>query len=573
MCMKKIILILFISTFSTACFAQGQFLFQPQQTDNLWYAWADYIGRNTEILIDHWDGSNWSKIEKLTDNSANALSPAVALDNKNNPWVVWTGYDGISTSIYCRHYDGRSWSETRQVDSVDIYWDSNPAITFDKNNTPWVTWVGSDGKDDDIYVSYWNGKSWAQPAMVNSDDFTPDVMPVIFTDENKNLIVVWCGFEVDRYKLFYSKRLNNKWTEEKPVVQNLARAGADHPNILKKPDGEIELIWNEQNLGYKSHWDGSSWSNPESIEILLPKDFFQKLSVGSSYVSWEQDNICQSFRVMPAVQKAQKVLTAYLRHNSAEYSSWFSSFLCPTANAEVEENKYIAFGDSITAGIGATTTSDGVLNGYPPRLEKMLNEKIAPSIVVNEGNPGEYTPGGAERIDDVLNKNNAKYILIMEGTNDVTHNDSTETIIFFLGLIVEHSQNYGTTPLLAGLTPRMDFLNERVSDDINPAIKILAEEKGVTYVDQYTEFAKDKALYMSDGRLHPNDAGYQLMAETWFASIDNIINPGKKDKNKDSGCGVVPPIYRNGSNNGIFNNLLPLAVLTILLFFLRKLAF
>lgn len=132
MCTKKIFLIVFILTFSLVCFAEEQLLFQPQETDNLWHAWASYNGINTEILINHWDGSNWSKPDKLTDSSANSLTPAMVLDNKSNPWVVWTGHDGISTSIYCRYYDGRNWSQTRQIDDVDIYWDSNPSITIDK---------------------------------------------------------------------------------------------------------------------------------------------------------------------------------------------------------------------------------------------------------------------------------------------------------------------------------------------------------------------------------------------------------------------------------------------------------
>lgn len=241
------------------------------------------------------------------------------------------------------------------------------------------------------------------------------------------------------------------------------------------------------------------------------------------------------------------------------FNSW------STVNGEVEQNKYIAFGDSITKGYNS---SDG--RGYPQKLENTLNIRIGPSTVVNEGINGERTFGGLERIDDVLHTYNAKFILIMEGTNDV--NDisavcSTETIIFNLEQMIDKAVKFGTTPLIATLPPRKDDLDDRVKKDVNPAISRLAQEKGITLVDQYTKMANNKDAYMSDC-LHPNDAGYELIAENWFIGINNILNP-QEDHN--GGCGVVPPIYRKNNSKGFYNNLCPLWILLILTLFLKRL--
>jgi len=232
---------------------------------------------------------------------------------------------------------------------------------------------------------------------------------------------------------------------------------------------------------------------------------------------------------------------------------------CSSYCFAVEDNKYIAFGDSITGGVGAH-------EGYPSRLQRMLTERVTPSTVINEGVAGERTFRGASRIDDVLNAHNAKYILIMEGTNDVSVDYSTETIISNLRQMIDKAINFGTTPLIAGLPPRKDNLDDRVKLDINPAISALAQEKGIIYVDQYTEMATNKNAYMSD-YLHPNDAGYELMAEIWCKAIkDNILYPPTDDDNK--GCGAVPPMSRNNSN-GLHNNISLLALVVTFLLFLR----
>lgn len=536
-------------------------LFAPERVDNLWYSWAGYDGRNIEIFCSFWNGSSWKKAEQLTEQFSGNSSPAVALDKNGNPWLVWAGWDGIKTSIFCRHFDGKNWSNITQADDVDIYSDTTPSITIDKNNTPWVIWSGSDGKDDDIYVSRWDGRKWVSPVMINTDDTTPDVMPVISADEQNNIIAAWCGFSADRYKLFYSKMSNNKWSDEKPVIKQGERFSADMPNILKNQAGRLELFWYEKSLCYKSLWEGSGWAPPETGEILLPEDFLKEQSVGAAYIGWVQNNICQSLRILFPPKK--KLVTAKLTNTYAPSSLSPFEFFCSTAYAAVTDNKYIALGDSITAGCGSTR------DGYPPRLERLLTERIIPSTVVNEGIPGERTFEGLERIEDVLNTYNAKYILIMEGTNDTSMNYSTETIIFNLGQMADKSINFGTTPLLATMPPREDRFDDRVKDEINPEIVKLAQEKKIISVDQYTEISAGRDVYMAD-YLHPNDAGYELMAEIWFAAIkNNIFYPPEPEKD-DSGCGVVPPMYRRNNRNGPNGSLWISGVVILFFLFLKR---
>lgn len=563
--MKKILLIFIILLMKNYVLAEGDPLFNPYSMEGLHYVWAGYDGHDTEIYYSYWDGKKWAGIQQITDNLSNDLSPTLALDKDKNPWIVWSGEDGVSSSIYCRYWDGQRWSSIVQVSEVNIYEDTLPMIAFDNKNIPWVVWCGNDGVDDDIYVSSYSysKKGWINHGMVNSDDNTPDITPVLCFDIYNNAVVVWSGYDMGNYQLYFSQRQDKIWTNEKVVAKG--PFSDNLPILLKGRDDVIKLLWSQKNRYYKAIWDGQGWSSPGEIQVLIQKDFFDRLdinTIGPGYIVWITDGIPQGMKIFypdKTVKNPQFVVSWIGR-----ILNWVEGEIDPSAVAEVEPNKYIAFGDSITWGYGAQT------EGYPPRLERKLNERIGPSIVVNEGLGGETTVGGLERIDEVLRSDNAQFLLLMEGTNDVSRGYSTDTIIFNLGVMVDKTMAYGTTPLLASLTPRIDGWAHYVESVINPAISNLASEKKVTYVDQYTEMNANKESYLID-HVHPNDAGYELMAEIWFKAIDNILNPPGKDDG--SGCGAVPPMYFNKTSGGLYKNLEFLFAILLIILFLKKHAY
>jgi len=553
--MKKILSITYFVLACSVCFSAQNYFLDPQTAENLWFTWAEKTGTTLQIFCSEWNGSAWGKSIQVSDSAYNSFSPVVTLDKDKNPWIVWAGEDGIKTSIYCRHYNGTSWSSVTQVDDVDIYNDSTPSMTIDQNNVPWIVWAGSDGKSDNIFVSRLSGNHWTTPQMVNSYNLTPDILPAINFDSQKHIIIVWCGFNGGKYKLFYSMQTNEKWQEQKPVFNDDNKLSSDLPSLIKDESGNIQLFWNECNLRYTSTWNGNLWSNPEESQITLPNNFLNKSFYGPSCITWKTvDGIIQALRVISFINLSQK---GYSKTNSSksELLAYAKDFFFPSASAEVTANKYIAFGDSITYGVGAENNY-----GYPPRLEAILLNKIGASTVVNEGVPGERTMHGVERVNGVLSADNAKFILILEGTNDTSWGYSTETITFNLGQMIDRAINYGTTPIIATLPPRQDTIDGRVKDDINPAIQQLAKDKNISCTDQYSKIAEDPAKFMSD-YLHPNDAGYDLMAQSWSATIESILNP--KPDESGGGCGAVPPIYRNSNN--FPNNLLPLLFFTVIM--------
>lgn len=177
-----------------------------------------------------------------------------------------------------------------------------------------------------------------------------------------------------------------------------------------------------------------------------------------------------------------------------------------------------AFGDSITAGHSSRS------GGYPPKLSSQLNSNGKPSIVVNYGKSGEKTPAGVGRIDSVLAAFPANLILIMEGTNDVRTGISMETTKYNLQAMINKSKSAGATPVLSTLTPSDQGGSPTLIPQAwNPMIKALASSNGIKLADNYAAVVANWDNLRADG-IHPNDSGYQVIANTWFATISPMIS-------------------------------------------------
>ncbi len=92
--------------------------------------------------------------------------------------------------------------------------------------------------------------------------------------------------------------------------------------------------------------------------------------------------------------------------------------------ANAQELIFLAFGDSITDGYGDTSNPGG---GYPTRLQRWLRQEGYDCVVESHGVGGETTSSGLSRIDSVL-AGGGDYLLLMEGTNDISRASSIESI-------------------------------------------------------------------------------------------------------------------------------------------------
>ncbi len=199
----------------------------------------------------------------------------------------------------------------------------------------------------------------------------------------------------------------------------------------------------------------------------------------------------------------------------------------------------VTFGDSITDGYGSTKDANHRWPDYfADRLQK--NPKTSQISVLNEGISGNRVlrngmgTSAIARFDrDVLAQGGAKYLIILEGINDVKWDDPTqlasaEELIVGISQLITRAHAHGLTVFVGTLTPyqgddEYTEKGEAARVALNNWIRTSGAPDGVIDFDQLTRDAsKPKAFdpkYDSGDHLHPGDAGYQAMGNAVDISL------------------------------------------------------
>lgn len=221
---------------------------------------------------------------------------------------------------------------------------------------------------------------------------------------------------------------------------------------------------------------------------------------------------------------------------------------CPTNG---DACRVMPLGDSITDGDGSSHGAAYRRELF--RLSLVNNKKLTfvgshesgPTMVDNvpfprrqEGHSGWTIDDGAGRmglypkIQGWLTDMPPHIVTLMIGTNDVDLQHDLANADDRLGLLLDRIITNAPNALLvvAQIVPTTnDGINQRVMS-YNSAIPALVKAradagKHIQLVDMYGAFTKNasyKTQLMQDA-LHPNDAGYVVMASTWYEAIGSYL--------------------------------------------------
>jgi lysophospholipase L1-like esterase len=187
---------------------------------------------------------------------------------------------------------------------------------------------------------------------------------------------------------------------------------------------------------------------------------------------------------------------------------------------------YMAFGDSISAGVGSARG-----DGYRGPLAQRLRERWGRAEVVNEGQSGTPSAQGAARVAASLAAVRPAYTLVHYGTNDWTHGCRQTFVcptLDNLRAIVRDVKAASSLPVLATLLPIHpgqvgDPLAEARAawiEETNGEIRQLAQAEGLPLADVHAAFLDDRdrgRLFADD--IHPSDRGYDVIADRFFTAI------------------------------------------------------
>ena len=184
------------------------------------------------------------------------------------------------------------------------------------------------------------------------------------------------------------------------------------------------------------------------------------------------------------------------------------------------ENRVVFFGDSIT--------DNWKLADYFPNKP-----------YINRGIGGQTTPQMLVRFREDVIGLHPKIVVILAGTNDIAGNTgpmSNETIEANFVSFAQLARVNGVRLVFSSILPvhnytpkAQDFYAQRPGQrilEVNKWLKDYCGQNKIAYLDYFSALVDDKGLLkreLAEDGLHPNDAGYKIMAPLAEAAIAKVL--------------------------------------------------
>ncbi|MGH7386373.1 MAG: arylesterase [Candidatus Rokuibacteriota bacterium] len=178
---------------------------------------------------------------------------------------------------------------------------------------------------------------------------------------------------------------------------------------------------------------------------------------------------------------------------------------CSTASA-AEERVIVAFGDSLTAGLGVPADQT-----YPARLGERLEREGYDYKVVNAGVSGDTTAGGLRRVDWAL-RLKPEIVILELGVNDALRGQKLGSVRANLEQIVARFQAAGARVLVAGMRLPPNY-GTRYAEEFHRLYREVARARQAPYMPFFLDGVGAVArLNQADG-IHPTAEGYAIVVD------------------------------------------------------------
>jgi acyl-CoA thioesterase-1 len=187
--------------------------------------------------------------------------------------------------------------------------------------------------------------------------------------------------------------------------------------------------------------------------------------------------------------------------------------------AAARETTILAFGDSLTAGLGLPADE-----AFPARLQTKLRGQGLSVRVIDAGVSGDTTTGGLARLDWVL-ADKPDLVILELGANDALRGIDPQIVRANLEAMIDKIRASGAALLLAGMRAPSNWGADYQQgfDRIYPD---LAQAHRVTLYPFFLEgVAMNPDLNQSDGK-HPNTRGEGILVDRIAPYVARLIGSG-----------------------------------------------
>lgn len=195
--------------------------------------------------------------------------------------------------------------------------------------------------------------------------------------------------------------------------------------------------------------------------------------------------------------------------------------LCPVLlmTSQAGPKRLVVLGDSITAGYGLDKEQ-----AYPALLQAKFDSAKEAWAVVNGGVSGDTTAGGLRRLPWLL-REKTELLLIALGGNDGLRGLKLEQTRENLAKMIDlaREKQPGIMIIIAGM--RMpDNMGEDYKKGFAEIFRGVAKEKGAGLLPFLLEGVGGEAKLNQEDRIHPNEEGQKILAETVWKSLRQALD-------------------------------------------------
>ena len=307
------------------------------------------------------------------------------------------------------------------------------------------------------------------------------------------------------------------------AVPELARAGAPIAENARQAVGTLRAL-NRQHAGVTYAFLANVRAYLAlSDAIPKPDTLAEQAARQFSELREVLDRAEANFRALLESKESQ--LRDPDRDNLGRYAAANAKLPPPQA----DKPRVVFFGDSITDGW-------------------RLNEYFSGRDFVNRGISGQTTGQMLGRTEADVIALQPEAVLLLAGTNDIALCVPLATIENNLTAIAELAEAHGSRLLLASLLPVSDYhadqnpfyerSRQRPPETIralNDWIRGFCHQRNCTYVDYFAAMVDPQGYLkaeLSDDGLHPNSAGYRVMAPLALTALDSALAAPAKGKKR-----------------------------------------
>jgi hypothetical protein len=147
---------------------------------------------NRDVFYRRLSGNNWSRIDRLTNDTLYSINPVVILSRADLPIVLWEqvlNYYPTTIKIYWSIFGGECWTKPEAIEndsragcrSVAVDYGDNIHVAFNLN--------------DSIMYTFYDGNSWSVPITITSSIIYKSHEPAaIKSDRQGNIHVSWVSY-------------------------------------------------------------------------------------------------------------------------------------------------------------------------------------------------------------------------------------------------------------------------------------------------------------------------------------------------------------------------------------------